>query len=233
MQETKISSLPRTQTDRLLMAIPFFKEVQDSEPWQYDILLQYSRIVSFDPGEVIIAKGDVDNWVYYVLKGNLVVYPGSVDDRGDAVNEITPGEGFGELAMLDDGKRMATVVADEQAKDTQVLGTDFSIFGQLSDMSVLTLKTKLIFYRKLIHGIRWKLEQYKMQHPTHHLAGELRNIKLYLGPKDGTEELEALFGQAKELAALMGQWNREFGSLEPVEEEKEFDPSVIDELDLE
>ena len=231
MQITQIASLPRAKVDQLLMMIPFYRDVKQSEAWQYEVLLQHSRIVSYEPGEVVIARGDVDTWMYYVLKGKFIVYPGDKDNRGDPINQITPGEVFGDLAMLVDGKRGATIVADEKSKETQAFGTDFSIFGSLEDCKILSLKTKLLFYRRMVHSIRWKLEQYKMEHPTHRLVEELRKIKLYLGPKDGKDELQAHYQQAKALADILTAWNKEFGA-KSVQDKKEFDPAAIDALGL-
>jgi len=231
MQITQISSLPRAKVDQLLMMIPFYRDVKQSESWQYEVLLQHSRIVSFTPGEVVIARGDIDTWMYYVLKGKLIVYPGDKENRGDPVNQITPGEVFGDLAMLVDGKRNATILADEKSKEIQVFGTDFSIFGALDDNKMLSLKTKLLFYRRMVHSIRWKLEQYKMEHPTHRLVEKLRTIKLYLGVKDGKEELQAHHQQAKALAEILSEWNKEFGA-RSAQQQKEFDPAAIDSLGL-
>ncbi len=231
MQITQISSLPRAKVDQLLMMIPFYRDVKQSESWQYEVLLQHSRIASFTPGEIVIARGDVDTWMYYVLKGKLIVYPGDKENRGDPVNQITPGEVFGDLAMLVDGKRNATILADEKSKEIQVFGTDFSIFGALDDNKMLSLKTKLLFYRRMVHSIRWKLEQYKMEHPTHRLVEKLRSIKLYLGVKDGKEELQAHHLAAKALADILNEWNKEFGS-RSMQQQKEFDPAAIDSLGL-
>lgn len=232
MQVTQISSLPRAKVDQLLQMIPFYRDVKQSEAWQYEVLLQHSRIVSFEPGEVVIARGDVDTWMYYVLKGKLIVHPGDKSNRGDPVNQITPGEIFGDLAMLVGGKRSATIVADEKSKEIQVFGTDFSIFGALDDTKILSLKTKLLFYRRMVHSIRWKLEQYKMEHPTHRLVEELRKVKLYLGPKDGREELQAHHQGAKALAEILSAWNAEFGAKIAVQPAQEFDPEELLNLKL-
>ena len=223
MDITPVMNLSRDKVDALLSSVPFYRELMNSgEPWQYDILLQHSRIVNFEPGEIVMNKGDVDTWMYFVLKGNLLVYPsGNPQDAQDLPIMVTPGEVFGDLAMLTDGKRMATVVADKSSREIKVFGTDFSIFGRAEDLSVLSsdtsklsLKTKLIFYRNMVHGIRWKLESYKMQHPSHELVAELRKIPIYTGPKDGMDELLALDAQARDLVGLLGQWNREFGALD-------------------
>lgn len=232
MQIIQISSLPRAKVDQLLAMIPFYRDVKQSELWQYEVLLQHSRIINFDPGEVVIAQGDIDTWMYYVLKGQLIVYPGTPDNRGESINEVTPGEIFGDLAMLVDGKRMATIVADEKSKAVQVFGTDFSIFGTLNDNTVLSQKTKLLFYRRMVHSVRWKLEQYKMEYPTHRLVEKLRTIKLYLGAKDGAEELEAHHQQAKDLVTILNEWNAEFGNAVPKSEKKDFDLSGLGDIDL-
>lgn len=214
------------------MMIPFYRDVKQAEAWQYEVLLQHSRIVTFDPGEVVIARGDVDTWLYYVLKGKFIVYPGAPGNLGEAVNQVTPGEVFGDLAMLVDGKRSASIVADENSKEIQVFGTDFSIFGALDDMKILSLKTKLLFYRRMVHSIRWKLEQYKMEHPTHRLVEEIRKVKLYLGPKDCMEELEAHYNGAKALTEILNSWNSEFGGESSVQPAQEFDPDQLVDLDL-
>lgn len=232
MQVTQISSLPRAKVDQLLMMIPFYRDVKQSEAWQYEVLLQHSRIISFDPGEVVISRGEVDTWMYYVLKGKLLVYPGDRHNRGDCVNQVTPGEVFGDLAMLVEGRRNATIVADEKSKEIQVFGTDFSIFGALEDTKVLSLKTKLLFYRRMVHSIRWKLEQYKMAQPTHRLVEEMRKVKLYLGPKDGKEELQAHHQAAKALTDILNAWNAEFGAKVAVQPSQEFDPEQLVDLKL-
>lgn len=235
MQIKEIESLARDKVDNLLITIPFYREVKGGvEPWQYDELLRHSRIVNFEPGEVVMSRGDVDTWMYFVLKGQLVVYPGDTKDDNEPVNYITPGEVFGDLAMLVDGKRMATVVADDNSREVAVFGTDFSIFGELDDTSVLSLNTKLVFYRSMVHGIRWKLEMYKMEHPTHPLVDRLRKIPIYTGLKGGKEELTSLHGQAKDLASILTEWNQEFGG--PADMVKstaseDFNPALVKELE--
>lgn len=231
MQITQIISLPRAKVDQLLMMIPFYKEVKQSDEYQYEVLLHHSRIVSYDPGELVIAKGDVDTWMYYVLKGKFIVYPGNKENPGEEVNQITPGEVFGDMAMLVDGRRNATITADPKSKETQAFGTDFSIFGALEDTRILTIKTKLLFYRRMVHSIRWKLEQYKIKHPTHRFVDDMRKVKFYTGPKDGKEELQSLFVQSKALADILIAWNMEFGA-EGSNDQKEFDASAIDGIGL-
>jgi MFS family permease len=61
-----------------------------------------------NPGEVIVNEGDRGDRFYLVGAGTLTV---SVD--GSPIGEVGPGEGFGEIALLRDGLRTATVTARE------------------------------------------------------------------------------------------------------------------------
>ncbi len=232
MQIKPISGLPRDKVDKLLASIPFYRDVSKSEPWQYDILLRHSRIVELEPGEIVLKRGDVDTWMYFVLKGKLAVYADEVNESTHPVNYITPGEMFGDLAILSEGKRNATVVADSSSKEISLFGTDFSIFGKLEEIGGISLNTKLIFYRSMVHGIRWKLEVYKMEHPTHALVAKGRAVKMYMGPKGAKEELLALHDQAKALAAVLQEWNIEFGVPDESRQQPEsaFNASLVDDL---
>lgn len=230
MQTKPVSGLPRDKVDKLLASIPFYRDVSKSEPWQYDILLRHSRVVELAPGEVILKKDEIDTWMYFVLKGKLAVYADAVDENTSPVNYITPGELFGDLAIFADGKRNATVVADKASKEISLFGTDFSAFGKLEEIGGISLNTKLIFYRNMVHGIRWKLEVYKMQHADHPLVAKGRAIKMYMGPKGNKEELFALHEQGCALAEVLREWNTEFGTLTNSVQENSFNPSLANGL---
>ena len=97
-----------------------------------------------------------------------------------------------------------------------------------SEIGGISLNTKLMFYRSMVHGVRWKLEVYKMQHPNHALVAKGRAIKMYMGAKGGKEELHALHEQAAALSDVLKEWNTEFGALSANDTaEAEFNPSLV------
>lgn len=61
-------------------------------------------------GTVLIRAGDVGDRYYLVVDGELVVTRGST-----AVNSLGPGDAFGEVALLDDVRRTATVTCTTDA----------------------------------------------------------------------------------------------------------------------
>lgn len=212
METKPIHKFPKPTLEHLLSGISFFKAVRQQDPQQFELLLQASRIVSYLPGEVVVQKGEQSNWLYFLLKGKLAVF---VDQplTSDLVNYVTPGEVFGDLAQLVGQPRTATIIADQNAKDSIVLALDINVFGPLNSTNPISLATKLIYYRNMAHNLRWKLEVYRSQHLQHPLANKHRLIKLYHGSKDTYEELHSLFDQSKALAILLLEWNNEFGGL--------------------
>jgi CRP/FNR family transcriptional regulator, cyclic AMP receptor protein len=212
MEIKLLSKLSRDYVEQLLSGIPFFKLVKQQDAWQFELLLQSSRIITYLPGEVVLQRGDTDKWLFFLLKGRLAVY---VDDplKGELVNYVTPGEVFGDLAQLMGQPRTATVLAEPSYRESIVLATDASIFGDINSTRPITIQTKLAYYRNTVHNLRWKLEVYRSQHLQHPLANKHRLVKLYTGVKDTQEELRALYEQAQALASLLLQWNREFGAL--------------------
>jgi len=212
MEIKLLSKLSRDYVEQLLSGIPFFKLVKQQDAWQFELLLQASRVITYVPGEVVLQRGDSDQWLFFLLKGRLAVY---VDDplKGELVNYVTPGEVFGDLAQLMGQPRTATVLAEQGFRESTVLATDASIFGDISSTRPITIQTKLAYYRNTVHNLRWKLEVYRSQHLQHPLANKHRQVKLYTGVKDTIEELRALHEQAQALASLLLEWNREFGVL--------------------
>ena len=202
--------LSREYVEQLLSGIPFFKLVKQQDAWQFELLLQASRMISYLPGEVVVKRGDSDQWLYFLLKGRLAVY---VDDsqKGELVNYVTPGEVFGDLSQLVSQPRTATVLAEPTFRESIVLATDSNIFGDINSTRPISIHTKLAYYRNSVHNLRWKLEVYRSLHLQHPLANKHRQVKLYGGIKDTADELHALYEQAQALALLLLEWNREFG----------------------
>lgn len=226
MEIKTVSQFPRNTVERLLASIPFYKMVKEQSLWQFELLLQHSRIVRFSPGEVVLAHGERDSWLYFLLKGQLIVSVAKDSEPPSVVNYITPGEVFGDLALLVGERRSATVVADANSREVLAFGTDFSIFGEVEDFRLITLATKLAFYRNTVHNLRWKLEVYRSRHPGSTLAHDHHRVALYTGPRDTRDELKSLHSQAVQLTKLLMQWNRAFGQLSLAETGAP-DPQVV------
>ena len=68
----------------------------------------------------------------------------------------------------------------------------------------------------MVHSIRGRLEQKRMDDNNHALSRELRGVKYYQGEKQTPEELESLYEQAQLLASILDRWNSEGAGMEDI-----------------
>jgi signal-transduction protein with cAMP-binding, CBS, and nucleotidyltransferase domain len=205
--------IERQHLERMLLGVTFFNDVKKLGDEQYEILISLARVYKVSPGEVVIHKGDIDSSVYFLLKGQLEVYTGDTPKPEEKVNYISPGESFGTFAMLNDADRSATIAADDNCFEVFLLSLNAELFGDILTHELVSLDTKLAFYRMACHSARWKLEMYKIEHSDSPLINKLRDIKLFIGEKGSQQELEALKEQAQALSDLLNQWNGYFNNL--------------------
>jgi CRP-like cAMP-binding protein len=93
------------QNIQRLMAIPSLKAF---ETRSLSKILRLSKIREYEDGEIIIKEGDIDPWLYFLLSGQVRIQKG-----GEEITCIsTTGEIFGEMRIVDDKARSASVVAD-------------------------------------------------------------------------------------------------------------------------
>lgn len=206
MKIKDLSTFNGDEITSLLGRIPFYRELQQSHEAQLGKILTFSCIVELEPGEIIMRRGDKGSWLYFLIKGRLSVY---FDDTNPQtpLNQITPGELFGDLALLCNHERKATVAAESGSKKALLFATDFKPFGDLAHFGAVDLPTKLIFYRTMVHSIRWRLEVNRMAQPSHPLAEELRQVPMFHAPKGSMDELSGLYRQAQFLAGVLDRWN--------------------------
>lgn len=65
--------------------------------------------ITFPPGRYIVLQGLVGNGLYVIVSGRARVVRGD-----DTLAELGPGDFFGELSVIDQGPRLASVVAVER-----------------------------------------------------------------------------------------------------------------------
>jgi glutaminase len=86
------------------------------EPGECRLVESIVQPLVFEKGDVIIREGADANLFFVLARGTVSVQirvPGQ-GNRRKRVASIRPGLSFGEMALLDDGKRSADIVADER-----------------------------------------------------------------------------------------------------------------------
>jgi CRP-like cAMP-binding protein len=90
-------------------------------------IARHAQLITAAPGQVLMHEGDPGDRFYVVLDGRL-----RVSRNGRKLNDLGPGKGVGELALLLDAPRTATVTAVEES---ELVAFDRKSFGKLLDDS--------------------------------------------------------------------------------------------------
>lgn len=206
MKNLRLMSLPKAEALRLIQGLPFFNHLLQRDRRQLEKLLPYLRLFWAKPGEAILHKGDLDSWVYFVLRGQLLVYADQVSDQAPILSYLSPGEMFGAMAMLRDCERTATIIADPNCQEVWLFGMDFSPFGELDDCDLVNLDTKLYFYSLTIRLIQKRLENFRIDYPQHPLVQAIAELPA-LPATQGLPQLKAVYQHAQEVSALLCRCN--------------------------
>ena len=101
----------------------------------------------FEPGHVVFHEGDASNTCYIVRVGRARAVRAYRDGRSITLASFGPGDFFGELAMLEDESRSATVEAVEETEAIALLGPDLRRLirsdGELAYKVVVALGRRL------------------------------------------------------------------------------------------
>jgi ABC-type lipoprotein export system ATPase subunit len=105
--------------EHLLKAFPTLSEQQ---------LLQTSRKLEplrFPPGGMIIHEGAIADRFYIITKGEVNIIKQQPNGRGTIINRLRSGQYFGEMGLIHNDKRIATVQATpEEAVEVVTLGRE-------------------------------------------------------------------------------------------------------------
>jgi CRP-like cAMP-binding protein len=101
----------------LLRRVPLFSQLKDRELREFQ---RISHIRTYSPEETIFYEGEPGVGMYIIQTGVVKITKSSEGEHGDTLlAELSDGDFFGELALLDDSPRSANAIA---TKDTTVIG---------------------------------------------------------------------------------------------------------------
>ncbi len=103
-----------------LSRVPLFAGV---EPRHLERLARQFRDRSFPEGAVVTREGEPGVGFFVVVEGSA-----SVSIGGEPRATIGPGDSFGEMALLDEGPRSATIVAATDLRCLALSGWEFKPF---------------------------------------------------------------------------------------------------------
>jgi CRP-like cAMP-binding protein len=113
-----------------LKQIPLFERIKDHEESMRE-LQNITRLTHAAAGKVIIKEGEVGSEMYIVYSGSVEIKKRTRagDDYTVVKLDATQNVFFGELALVDDDKRSATVMAIEDSDFIVISKEDFTALG--------------------------------------------------------------------------------------------------------
>ena len=97
----------------VLAGVSFFSDLAEDDLEQ---IAEHAVLESFMRGALVITEGDLADALYVVISGRVKVFLGSDDGKEVVLTILVPGECFGEIALLDEEPRSASVAAMEKTK---------------------------------------------------------------------------------------------------------------------
>lgn len=113
-------------------------------------LLSFSNVKKYSPGEIIIEEGSYDNWVYFLVSGNV-----SIIKDGEEIDTLGhTGDIFGEMCVIDGNPRSASIQA---INDVVCLATDVSFMDRLYNEDKVAFCS--IFYQMVSEVLASRLRE--------------------------------------------------------------------------
>jgi CRP-like cAMP-binding protein len=128
-----------SMTTDQLSRVPIFKDVPKKS---LERLARIARERKFAAGEVILKEGDEGVGFFLVTSGNVDVTRG-----GAKLNTLGPNDFFGEMALLDNHRRSATVTANGPVSTYAMLRSEF--VAELESSSELAIHLLSAMSRRL------------------------------------------------------------------------------------
>jgi CRP-like cAMP-binding protein len=102
----------------------------------YDIFKDAKDYQTFPPGEMIFEEGDVGDVMYVVIEGEVDIMVKDV-----VVDQLSPGDIFGEMALIDDSPRSGGARARTECKVVPVNQYNFTHYVQHSPFFAIQVMT--------------------------------------------------------------------------------------------
>jgi CRP-like cAMP-binding protein len=127
-----------------LRPVWLFSELSDDE---LESISSFTFDKSFDPGELIVEEGQTGNGLYVIVSGNVEVLKGDLAENPQLLAKRGVGDVFGEMALLGEWPRTASVRALDKV---QCLGIDRWVFlSQLERQPKVTIRLLQILAQRL------------------------------------------------------------------------------------
>lgn len=135
---------------RFLHTVPMFQGLNER---QLTRLAKRFKERSYTTGETIVTQGTLGIGLFIIEKGKVEAVREHNDGSKSVVNTLAPTDFFGELSLLDDAPRTASVIAAEDSTCLVLTQLDFmSALQEDAEIPIVMLKELAKRFRRAIES---------------------------------------------------------------------------------
>ena len=110
---------------------------------------------SYPKNTIILSEGDSSDWLYLILSGKVKVFLNDENGKEAIINYQEAGEYFGELSLIDDSKRSASIMTVE--KTSLAVITKQAFYQIMNDNPAIAIH----LLKDLVHRVRTLTDEVK------------------------------------------------------------------------
>ena len=192
-----------------LRTVPIFSGLNEEV---LEILANVSHLKRVSKGQVLFFQGDPGDAAYLVHQGTIAILFSTSDGRELVINEMRPGECFGELALLLDEPRSAGALARE---DSQVVWIPRDEFLAQVDAEPILMRNLLETIASMLVNSGERESALAFLHAPARIAQFLIQRAAEEGGQDdlvtlSQEQLAQHIGVTRQtVAKILGDWRRD------------------------
>ncbi|MBV1880939.1 MAG: Crp/Fnr family transcriptional regulator [Pseudomonadales bacterium] len=161
-----------------------------------DALEQTASTRQYPKNTIIINEGDTSTSLYLLIAGKVKVFLSDEEGREFVLNSLSPGDYFGEYALLDDEQRTASVMTTDTSSFLIIHKEDFQrLRNDYADMSEILINNLVGRIRQLTDNVKTLALK--------DVYGRIRKLLGDLSEKSGSDKIEEKLTQ-QEIANRVG-----------------------------
>jgi CRP-like cAMP-binding protein len=192
----------RVRAKKLVKALSKIKILQVIPAEEVIHLIPHVKTQKYKAGEIIFRQGDPASELYFIINGSVQVFR-EADSETKSIAELKSGDTFGEIALISDQVRTATVQALTDVETCTIHKSEFEHLmrqsPELKDLSSTMVKERL--YDLEVKDGTFASEAKKWEASA---QNKLERLDISFSEKDVEKEIEEHSGGGAALAIWLG-----------------------------
>lgn len=186
----------------MLNRMHLFSELNPSDT---DILTSHGTTRTYPANSILINEGDETDSLYVLLEGEVKVYASDENGKEVILNILGPGEYFGELALVDNEPRSASVKTMQTTKVMVIAKHDFKkVLADYPDIAFNMIQSLARQVRDLTNNVKSLalMDVYgRVAHTLLDMASEMEDGRMVIEQKLTHQDIADMVGASREMVS--------------------------------